>query len=232
MRVMLFGDSHLAALKNGLAQVAVPDGVEVSFWGTPGNRFRNISWRDGQIVPDDARTAEAFARFGGQGLTRLDPADYDAVVFVGARIRPGAVLPDLLHCLAHPTRHLTPPYMGLVLAEHFLQHTTYQMACNMARDGKTRVLMNMISLETDGKSKKPRQYQIARGASHDHVALLWDITREILAQDDMTFIAQPLDTVVDGFYTDARYGVEGEDAVHKNADYGARILAEIFAALA
>lgn len=230
-KVILFGDSHLAALKSGLPQVKVPKDIGLSFWGTPGNRFRRISWSEGAILPDDDKTAEAFARFSEEGLTRLDPAEFDAVVFVGVRIRPGVVVPDLLNHLAHPARHLTRDYMRLVLAEHYLKHTTYQIAREMAAAGKTRVLMAMVSLETHGKAPQPRAYKVARGAAADDLGLIWQLTAEILAEDGITYVPQPLETVVEGYYTDARFGVEGEDAVHKNADYGALMLKEIFRAL-
>lgn len=231
MRVMLFGDSHLAAVRNGLDQFAAPEEIEFEFWGTPGHRFRHISWRDGKIVPDDAETAAAFSRFNQSGLCELDPAQFDAVVFVGARIRPGAVIPDLLNHVAHPTRHLTREYMRQVLAEHYLNHSTYQMARAMAATRKTRVLMNMVSFETLGKTGRPRAYKVARQASSEHVALMWDLTRQILDGHGITFVAQPVETVVEGYYTKPEYGLAGKDAVHKNPAYGAMILREIIRTL-
>ncbi|MCB2129404.1 MAG: hypothetical protein KDE03_10085 [Rhodobacteraceae bacterium] len=230
-KVILFGDSHLAALKLATGRIAPPEGWEVSFWGTAGTRFRNISWRDGCICPDDTATEQAFARFSGEGITRLDPAEYDAVVFVGARIRPGAILPDILNHVAHPTRHLTREYIGLVLAEHLLRHSTYQMAAAMAAGGKTKVYLNPISFETAGKQPRPRAYKVAREATHDHVSEIWRLTERLLAEDGITLIAQPVETIVEGYYTDARFGVGQKDHVHKNAEYGALILERIFDAL-
>lgn len=232
MRVVLFGDSHLAAVRNGLNALAVPDGIELEFWGTAGHRFRHISWKEDKIVPDDASTAAAFARFNRNGMTELDPALFDAVVFVGARIRPGPVLPDLLNNLAHPARHLTRDYMRHVLADHFRAYNTYRMARDMAQTGKTRVLMAPVSLETEGKSGRPRRFTVARRATDAHVAILWDLTRQILAEDGITFIPQPLASITKGYYTKAEYGVEGKDSAHKNPEYGALVLREVLSALA
>jgi hypothetical protein len=230
-KVILFGDSHLASLKSAMGRIAPPKGWDVSFWGTAGTRFRNISWRDGCICPDDTATEQAFARFSGEGITRLDPAEYDAVVLVGARIRPGAILPDILNHVAHPTRHLTSDYIGLVLAEHLLRHSTYQMAAAMAADGKTQVFLNPISFETAGKQPRPRGYKVAREATHEHISEIWRLMKRLLAEDGITLIAQPVETVVEGYYTDARFGVGEKDQVHKNAEYGALILDKIFEAL-
>lgn len=227
MKIMLFGDSHLAAVRSGLPLVDIPDGVDLQFWGTAGHRFRNISWVDGKIVPDDEKAANAFAKFNAEGARELDPSKYDAVAFIGARIRPGAVVPDLLNHIAHPDRYLTRDYIQLVLAEHVLKHSTYQLARSMAATGKTRVLMNLISFDTSGKAPTPRRYSFARRASQNDLALLEDLTREILAQDKISYVPQPLETVVDGYYTDAKFGLDNDDAVHKNAEYGAVLLREI-----
>lgn len=227
MKVMLFGDSHLAAVRSGLSLVDIPQGLDLEFWGTAGNRFRHISWVDGKIVPDDEKAANAFSRFNQHGKRELDPSLYDAVVFIGARIRPGAVVPDLLNHIAHPDRYLTRDYIQLVLAEHFLNHTTYQMARLMAATGKTRVLMNMISFYTYGKAPTPRRYTIARRASRNDLALLDELNTEILRQDNITHVGQPLDTIAHGCYTDAKFGLASDDYVHKNAEYGAVILRKI-----
>lgn len=227
MKVMLFGDSHLAALKRGMSQVNLPGGMDVQFWGTPGNRFRNISWAGNKIVPNDEKTADAFARFNAHGVRDLDPLLYDIVGFVGARIRPGAVIPDLLNHMANPKRHLTKDYMRLVLREHYLKHTTYQMAQAIAKLGKPRVLMNMIPFRTDGKERTSRAYKVARTATRDDIALLWQLTSEILAEDKITYVPQPVETVVNGYYTDAKYGLETDDSVHMNPDYGALMINQI-----
>ncbi|MFV0492032.1 MAG: hypothetical protein ACK5M4_09450 [Pseudorhodobacter sp.] len=228
MKIMLFGDSHLAALKRGMAKVVVSPDVEISFWGTPGNRFRNISWRDGQIVPDDDATARAFARFNAQGLTRLDPAQYDMVVFVGARIRPGAVIPDILNHMMHRRRHLSQAFIRALLADHLRGHSTYQMARNIAADG-TRVVLNPISFETEGKGRPPRNLSRARRAGEAENRLLQDHITAVLAEDGIEAILQPLESITNGYQTRARFGVDGGDAVHKNADYGAVILQRILA---
>lgn len=232
MKVMLFGDSHLAAVRSGLPLVDIPEGMDLEFWGTAGNRFRHISWVDGKIVPDDEKAAHAFSKFNEHGRRELDPSLYDAVVFIGARIRPGAVVPDLLNHIAHPDRYLTRDYIQLVLAEHFLKHSTFQLARSMAATKKTRVLMNMISFDTNGKAPTPRRYTIARRASQNDLALLDELNREILHQENITYVGQPLETIVNGYYTDAKFGLESDDYVHKNAEYGALVLREVLKKLA
>ena len=233
MKVMLFGDSHLAAVRRGLAAIppARLDGVELQFWGTPGNRFRHIDWQDGRIMPLDEATANAFARFNGQGLRTLDPVLYDAVVFVGARIRPGAVVPDLLNHIADPDRYLTRAYIKAVIAAQFRRLSTYRMAQAMAAAGKTRVLLNPISLSTHRAGAAPRPYAMARRASRADIALLWSAMAEVLAEDGIGAILQPQDSVVAGYLTDERYGLPPGDDAHKNAEYGALILEAILQAV-
>lgn len=226
MKIMLFGDSHLAAVRRGMAQVPIPAGAEISFWGTPGSRFRHISWRDGQIIPNDPTTAQAFARFSAEGLTRLDPAQFDVVVFVGARIRPGAVIPGILNHMMHSGRHLSQAFIHALLADHLRQHTTYRMARDMAGGG-TRVLMNPISFETEGKSPPPRSLGRARRAGEAENRLLQEHIAAIMAEDGIEAVLQPLSSITNGYQTAARFGLDGDDAVHKNSDYGALVLQQI-----
>lgn len=234
MKVMLFGDSHLAAVRR--AQVAIPaarlGAVKLHFWGTPGHRFRHIGWQDGRIVPLDEATANAFARFSGEGLRHLDPGCYDAVVFVGARIRPGAVIPDLLNHLADPARYLTRAYIKAVLAAQFRGLSTYRIAQAMAAEGRTRVFLNPISLTTLRAGHRPRAYAMARKASRADLALLWSVMAEVMAEDSIGAVLQPIDSVVSGYLTAERYGLPAGDDVHKNAEYGALILNAILDAVA
>lgn len=229
MKLMLFGDSHLAAVKRGLAGIPADRlaGVEVQFWGTAGHRFRQIDWTDGKIVPTNDSTANAFARFNRYGLRELDPALSDAVAFVGARIRPGAVIPDLLNQLVHPDRYLSRAYLKAVLADLFNSLTTYRMARAMAATGRTRVFVAPISLETHRHGKAPRAYTLARRASRADLELLWSIMAEIMADDGIGAVLQPLDSVVCGYMTDEVYGLPAGDDVHKNAAYGTLILQAI-----
>lgn len=233
MKILLFGDSHLASVRRGVAQIPIPTGTEISFWGTHGSRFRHVSWRDGQIIPDDPATARAFARFSAEGLTRLDPAQFDVVVFVGARIRPGAIIPDILNHMMHSRRHLSQAYIHMLLATHLRQHTTYQIARNMAAGG-TRVLMNPISFETAGRAPVPRKLSRARRAGEAENRMLQDHITAIMAEDGIEAVLQPLDTVINGYQTAARFGIgiKKDDAVHKNAEYGALILQQILDHLA
>jgi hypothetical protein len=230
---MLFGDSHLAAVRRGLGQIdpARIQGIDLHFWGTPGHRFRHIDWQDGRILPADEATANAFARFGGEGLRELDPGRYDAVVFVGARIRPGAVIPDLLNHIADPDRYLTRAYVKAVLAAQFRGLSTYRMAQAMAAAGQTRVYLNPISLTTLRSGHRPRAYAMARRASRADLGLVWSIMAEVMAEDGIGAVLQPLDSVVSGYLTAERYGLPPGDDVHKNADYGALILNAILDAV-
>lgn len=231
MKVVFFGDDHLAAVRAGTSQIDMPEDIDLSFWGAVGNRFRNISWKDEKIVPDDQPTADAFARFNEEKRQELDPALYDAVVFVGARIDPSGVVPDLLTHLVDKNLFLSRFYMQLVLAEHIFSHSAYQIAKAMAATGKTRVLMNFNSFATSGQAPAPQGYSLARQANQNDIGLLWELIREILAQDNITFIPQPLDTIVDGYFTDEKYGMPSGDGIRKNADYGARILQETLQAI-
>jgi len=229
MKVMLFGDSHLAAVRRGVNSIPSDqlEGVDLHFWGTPGNRFRHIDWQDGKIVPVDETTANAFARFSGEDLRELDPALYDAVVFVGARIRPGAVIPDLLNHIADPVRYLTRAYIKAVFTAHFHSLSTYRIACEMAAEARTRVFLAPISLATHRPGPLPRSHAIARKASRADVDLLWLVMREIMAEAGIGAILQPVESVVAGYMTEERYGLAVGDDVHKNADFGTLILSEI-----
>ncbi len=227
MRLMLFGDSELAAVIAGLGLVRLPEDLELHLWGAPGPLFAQTVWHGGKVMPTSDSAAEAFAEINSDGLRELDPAQYDAVAFVGAALRPGDVVPELLNHIAHPDRHLSRPYMQLVLAEHYLGCPAYQIARAMAASGKTRVLLAMTALDTAGLKRPSRHLARARDATADDLGQLWALTGDLLTQDGITFVPQPLETVVEGYHTDARYGLEGDAAGHKNAEFGALMLEAI-----
>jgi hypothetical protein len=66
-----------------------------------------------------------------------------------------------------------------------------------------------------------------------HLPEFWDHLQRVAAEDGITLLRQPDETVTAGLYTDASYAVakhvEKRDYEHKNARYGALILSRALA---
>ena len=85
-RICLFGDSALAAYRHALTEglVQLP-GIEVEFFGAPGPSFRSFESLNGRIVPGP-EALPALSLVNGAGRTSLGPDDFDAFLFIGARL--------------------------------------------------------------------------------------------------------------------------------------------------
>jgi hypothetical protein len=83
LRLLLIGNSHLAALKHGWDKVTdqYPH-VSCNFFGGPANWIAGAVFEHGAIKVTDAACAEKVALIMG-GATSVEVGDYDAIAFIG-----------------------------------------------------------------------------------------------------------------------------------------------------
>ncbi|MGL4237077.1 hypothetical protein [Tabrizicola sp.] len=231
-RLCVFGDSHYACLKQAETQGLVDvSGVELEYWGHVGGRFRYLEFRDGAVHPVDDFTARRFAKFNAKGRLFLPAADFDVILVMGARVYLWGLFQGLLRNLCHGP-YLSSGLMRRILTDGLWGQAGYRLAAGLAQTRTARVLLSPIAYYT----ASPAHYGTAltpemTDALPDCLPEFWRIVEETVAEDGMTLIRQPDETVVEGLFTDKAFAVadymEKADFEHHNAAYGALILQQV-----
>ncbi len=230
-RFCIFGDSHYACLKlaqvRGLVDTA---GVEVEHWGHVGRRFMYLEFRDGGIHPTDDFTAQRFAKFNEKGRRFLPAADFDAILVMGARSYLLGPFEMLLRAKYHGP-HVSGSLRRRVLSDALQLQMGYRFAMGLAATGTARVLMAPTSFPTEGHATANHLTPEMAAAAPEARSEIWDAAVHAAAEDGVTLIPQPEETVVNGMMTSAAYAVDGYEAkpdyAHRNAAYGALILTPV-----
>lgn len=235
-RLCIFGDSHMACVR--LALNMKPQGMaphDVEFWGTIGRRFRYVSLKDGALVPDDDFTAKRFSVVNRLGRTSLRPDDFDVIAFTGCRTRVDGLFMEFLHRNRHPDLFVSSGVRRAIIAGHLRGLYPYQFAMDFARQGKARILFQPVSFQLAGHPHPVLdQFPDAVHGTGPERAAIWALVRDVMAEDGITLLAQPDNTVTEGCFTKdiyaTRFAAKG-DSTHKNRDYGRFVLRQIKAEL-
>jgi hypothetical protein len=230
-RLCIFGDSHYACLKQAEMQGLVDvSGVELEYWGHVGGRFRYLAFRDGAIHPIDDFTAMRFAKFNVKGRTFLAAADFDVILVMGARIYLWRLFQGLLQALSSGPL-VSSGLVRRILTDGLRGQAGYRLASGLARTGTARVLLAPIAFHTANEARFAGMITPEMAAIlPERLPVFWRILHEVTAEDGITIIQQPAETMVDGLFTDPAFAVEGylekQDFEHHNLAYGAVILRE------
>ena len=231
----LFGDSHLACLKLALNEGLVDtDGWDIEFWGADGPRFRKLSLADGRIhARPGAR--DRVAQINRAGRRSIGPGDFDAVLFMGVRLRTLELFAPRLHRARQPGGHGSRAACIAEAVDWMTPKRCYRYAASFAASGQTRVLMAPATFPTQGIGPDPlTDWPMARLATAPDRAAIWADLVAVAADDGITLLPQPDRTVVDGVFTRPDHAVAGAadlgDAVHRNGVYGALLLGRVLAA--
>lgn len=235
-RLAIFGDSHYACLRQahrlGLVDVS---GAEIEYWGHVGRRFNFLELRDGAIVPTDDFTANRFAKFNEKGRRFLPAADFDMILFAGTRTYLALPFRHILHAQAHGP-FLSSGLGKRCLRDHLALQSGYRLARGLAATDTARIVLSPVGFPTEGQpAMAARTTPEVRAATRAVRARLWQQVAEIAAEDGITLIPQPDETVIDGLFTRAGFAVDGylekKDFEHRNPAYGALILERAMAIL-
>ena len=231
-RFCIFGDSHYACLKQAEVQGLVDvSGVELEYWGHVGGRFLYLRAQDGAIYPKDDFTAMRFAKFNAKGRTFLPAADFDAILVMGARVYIWRLFQRVLTLLSSGPL-VSEGLVRRILTDDLRRHIGYQLARGLAESGTARILLAPTAYYTEGAA------HLAAAVPPDVAALVpdrvpgfWRVLEEVAAEDGITLLRQPEETVVQGIFTGVAYAVDGherkQDYEHHNAAFGAAVLARV-----
>lgn len=237
-RICFFGDSQMGSLRHALRDnlTTVPDGAEVEFWGATGPSFRLIDWRQGAIRAKD-RALEMALTINGNGREALRPQDFDTVIFYGARYRVTEFFGPYLNWM---DEHGHAPSRAVLeaSARMFAECTrAYRMARNLAEAG-CQVIYVPAPFYTEGvndieaKNRFFGHYPRAANATAEQRATLWSALGAIAAQDGITLVPQPDDTVTRGALTLNAFAcddaAEAGDTGHKSPAFAARWMQDVW----
>lgn len=221
----VFGDSHYACVRQAHVQGLVDlAGLELEYWGHVGSRFNHLSFHDGAIVPKDDFTAQRFAKFNEKGRRLLPAADFDMVLFMGARVDVTRLVLALMR----------PGFVTLGLKRRMVRDRlnalmSYQFAQGFAATRTAQVVVSPVPFPTQGYTGMEGTEAVRKVEPEARQAIMTLIV-EAAAEDGITFLPQPENTVVDGIFTSPEYAVdrfyERNDYAHRNAAYGALILSQ------
>jgi len=169
----------------------------------------------------------------GLGKAFLDPKDFDAIVFMAARIKTEELFPPLLHLLQ-------PTYGGVSKA--VILHTCidwlsglrfYQDAKAMAASGNARIFLAPTPFVSEGSEDLfVNKYPNALKAEKKHRQEIWNGLAQVVAGDGITLISQPEETVINGCMTRKEFsGVTADGGInwaHRNARYAALLFKALF----
>lgn len=82
MRICIYGNSHVSALKEAMDHREKIDGVDVEFYAVPGGRGPNIALHNGRLKPKRPK-AIVQSTVSGAEAAGLELAMFDVIVFCG-----------------------------------------------------------------------------------------------------------------------------------------------------
>lgn len=231
-RLAIFGDSHYACLRQAHNQKLIdPSGVDVEYWGHVGKRFRFLACRDGAIVPDDDYTARRFAKFNDKGRTFLPAADFDVVFFMACRIDLLRLFRTLL-AARRTGPFLTSGLQRRIAGDWLAELRFYTYARALADTKTARIVLAPVSFPTLGFAGLAPPGAVRQAPADDRAAI-WQMLAERAADDGITLLPQPEETVTDCLFTHPDYAVANfaalNDYAHRNAAYGALIYNRLLA---
>lgn len=231
-RLCIFGDSHYACLKQAEVQGLVDySGVELEYWGHVGGRFRHLEVRDGAIWPTDDFTAMRFAKFNEKGRTFLPAADFDVILVMGARVYIWRLFLRVLTLLSAGPM-VSEGLQCRILTDDLRRHLGYRLARGLADSGTARILLAPTAYYTEGGTPlvPPIPPEVA-ALIPDRVPVFWRVLEEAAAEDGVTLLRQPEETVAQGMFSALAYAVDGhhekQDYEHHNAAFGAAVLSRV-----
>lgn len=227
-RLAIFGDSHYACVKQAHVQGLVDvSGAEIEYWGHVGGRFRFLTFRDGAIYPTDDFTAHRFAKFNEKGRLFLPAADFDVVLVAGARTYLGPTLLAMLRDYCHGP-FVSSGLRDRILTDRLRGQSGYRLARGLVSTRTARVLLSPVAFSTESPAAMEALTPEMQAAAPEFCSEMWDRIARIVADDGMTLIPQPAETIVGGVYTRTDFAVDDyerkQDLEHHNAAYGALIL--------
>jgi hypothetical protein len=238
MRLLLVGNSHLAAFKLGWNATAFPH--QCVFFGAPGARMNRVILRDGVLRAPNPALRQILEKISGVSEVAL--ADFDAVAVVGMQLGFPRVLTQTENVHVYGMSPLTPE--SALVSQSCLRHIVngalsntfgFEWAKRIKGVGKPVLLV-----------PEPLLSETQARAFQDRVPELFSMYQSsvcsLASEHGFLLIEQPAHTIAFTGFTrgefsrgSTRLAVDIEhrddDYRHMNKEYGAVMFKEIFNAV-
>lgn len=232
-RLCIFGDSHLASVKQAIDQGLVDlSGFEVEFWGAAGPEFRLLAMENGTIHARGA-AAETVEMINGKGRNTLSAADFDAFIFYCARLKTIEFMGPYLHRAMDHTCFESETALRTAAEAWLIMTRAFRFARVFAATGAP-VAYVPGPLPTEKvkdytiRDRVLQAWPLAATAGPPERARIWDALEHQAGGTGVRLIRQPEQTITNGTFTKFDYAVDGamqsEDSGHKNPAYSAMLL--------
>jgi len=226
----IFGDSHIGCMKTALTEkkFTTRRALDFEFWGADGPRFRGLDLVGTTLVPRPD-VVETVLMVNGKGKAILDPADFNAILYMAARTRIQEFFPAMLHQMQQADGFMSRAVFEQTCRDWLPKHRFYRAAKAMAKTGTAKIYLAPTSFLSEGSEAMVVGDKTgALKASPEQRQEIWDELVRVAAEDDITLIPQPEETVINGCMSRKEYAAvlsDGQvDPVHRNADYAALLL--------
>lgn len=243
MRVAIVGTSNIGAFKYAANAIAsAHPNLDVSYYGLPGGKFDTCrTGADGIFQPDplDTKTRAMAERINGSA--GIDLTTFDHLLVIGDTLgMPAALWTALGYDIADWPTRTGRDLLSLPAYKATLQEAITARADHLrGQFGAFKLHVALAPYPTTAVVPKGPLHQqpYASMASYPHAADVQSLYREALTQAlnarDMTFIAQPGETIASPFLTHERFGHGAmdfrdadralDDHRHMNANFGASL---------
>ena len=232
-KLCIFGDSHIGCMKIALTEgiFTTRHALDFEFWGADGPRFRALDLVGSTVVPRP-EVLKTVLMVNGKGKEVLDPVEFDAILFMAARVRSQDLFTPLLHRMQQADGFISNAVFRQICQDWLPRNRGYRTAKAMAATKTANIFLAPTTFTTEGfenqLSDKQRGAFSALPQDRDRI---WQELTRIAADDGITLIPQPEETVVNGCMTRKEYAntltTGGIDPVHRNPKYAALLLGKV-----
>ncbi|SLN13978.1 hypothetical protein PSA7680_00284 [Pseudoruegeria aquimaris] len=248
MALCFIGNSHLAAVKLGWEAFATAkDAVEPAFFGSARNTLLHTRIEAGRLVPTDDVVERNFRSSAGQDAVPL--SDFDGFVLIGSTLG----LRSLVALSALHARFGEGADTRFLASRAAIDAACHDLLFHSACGHVARLLVSTTDkpvwmvdrpqpseeLLASDHPQAAAYRDMASGEARDRLEAMLQRWRASAEAEGMRTLAQPAETLVDGWLTrqefatgakgiDGRKAYDAEDHFHMNARYGAELLRAIW----
>lgn len=234
LRVCLYGDSHLGALRLAVNDgYKVPSDVDVTYFGADGPNFRKLR-HVGDGVQADQELIENGHLVNTDGRHGIEPTDFDAIFFTGSRLKVVDYCRVVMPGRLHRDQRLSRAVQNCITKNVLEGCRSVRIARSLSANGTPFVAFSPFGFYNEGlpAAEAMGEENGLSATTKEDRDFLNNTMSDRMARWGLKMIPQPEQTVTKGCMTKIEYAVDGAmesgDAVHKNAAYGKLLLDQFF----
>jgi hypothetical protein len=245
-RLLLIGNSHLAAFKLGWDQIADQHGdLECHFFGAPADWIERAVFENGLIKVTVPGLAEKVARVS-DGRASVAVAEYDAITFIGMRFGLPPYMSELSRLTTYDLGSLKPKFQVVSKAclrqlfhDILVESPAFRWASLVAKTFPKPIFMIPQPLSSESRLKDDpaiRRHPNYRAQITALYGVYQSATRALAESKGFTLIEQPASTIGSPGFTrselsrgsvrllDSSVAHRDAEFNHMNATYGVALL--------